>query len=109
MPFSISSEVCLMYLTMLLILPEQGRPQCYRPWPRVPGLIIPPCCMKASKAHIQEPFVSCFEQRETTFAHCGIHAFLFTTANKTQYCVDPEAKWLKRRFQRLQKKGICCY
>ncbi|KAL7371986.1 hypothetical protein ABVT39_008066 [Epinephelus coioides] len=59
--------------------------------------------MTASKAYIREPFVSCFEQRETTFAHCGIHAFLFTTANKTQYCVDPEAKWLKRRFQRLQK------
>lgn len=30
----------------------------------------------------------------------------FTTADKTHYCVDPEAKWLKRRFQRLESVSV---
>ncbi|KAM9336895.1 uncharacterized protein ABDE67_019921 [Symphorus nematophorus] len=109
MPFSVRSGVCLMYLTVLLSLPEQGCPQCYRPGPRGPGSpVIPPCCMGVSNATIKERIVSCIEQRETTFAHCKVHAFIFVTVSQAQYCVDPAASWLKRRFERLQNREICC-
>ncbi|KAK9530743.1 hypothetical protein VZT92_012228 [Zoarces viviparus] len=103
-------KVCLVYLTVLLILPEQGRPQCYSLWPRSSGSISPPCCSTVSTAYISEPFVSCFEQKESTSSsHCRRHAFIFTSVNRRHYCVDAEAKWLSQRFRRLQNRGICCY
>ncbi|KAM8729518.1 uncharacterized protein AB9X84_026745 [Acanthopagrus schlegelii] len=107
MPFSVRFGVRLAYLTILLILPEQGRPQCYHPTPRAPGPT-PPCCTGVSKARINEPIVSCLEQRQSTFRHCRMHAFILTTANKTDHCVDPAATWLPTRFERLGRRQICC-
>uniref|UniRef100_A0A4W6ECS9 Chemokine interleukin-8-like domain-containing protein n=1 Tax=Lates calcarifer TaxID=8187 RepID=A0A4W6ECS9_LATCA len=111
MHFSINFRVCLMFLTTLLILPEQGHPQCYWPRPRSLGHLTPPCCRQVSVARISEPIASCHEQKETTFGHCKVHAFIFTTVNNTHYCVDPAAKWLKRRFQILMNRDtpVCCY
>uniref|UniRef100_A0A672IRH8 Chemokine interleukin-8-like domain-containing protein n=1 Tax=Salarias fasciatus TaxID=181472 RepID=A0A672IRH8_SALFA len=85
-----------------------GRPQCYRPSPKSHKPMAPSCCSSVSARPFQERVNFCFEQNENSFPNCRVHAFILVTASQKIHCVDPAAKWLRRRFQRLQNNGICC-
>ena len=39
-------------------------------------------------------------------SYLSLQLYSFTTANKTDHCVDPAATWLPRRFERLQRVGL---
>uniref|UniRef100_A0A3B4Z2F3 Chemokine interleukin-8-like domain-containing protein n=1 Tax=Stegastes partitus TaxID=144197 RepID=A0A3B4Z2F3_9TELE len=83
-----------------------GLPQCFRPLPRFSGHVAVSCCREVSKSTINVPVNECFEQRKKRFS-CRVHAFIFTNGT-TSWCVDPEARWLQQRLQKLEKRGICC-
>ncbi|CAK6984527.1 Hypothetical predicted protein [Scomber scombrus] len=61
-------------------------------------LWIPPCCTKSSNAKIPN-IKACYKQEPRT--NCNFHAFVIVTEDNKQYCVDPNAQWLKR----LRRKG----
>uniref|UniRef100_A0AAQ5YNT0 Chemokine interleukin-8-like domain-containing protein n=2 Tax=Amphiprion TaxID=80969 RepID=A0AAQ5YNT0_AMPOC len=104
MPFS---SFGLMRFAILLLLCSQGCPQCFRPRQRNLGHVQVSCCPKVGNGTIDEPVNECFEQKETTFPHCRVHAFIFTKGTKS-WCVDPKVWWLQQRLRRLQSRGICC-
>ncbi|CAK6982658.1 Hypothetical predicted protein [Scomber scombrus] len=55
---------------------------------------IPPCCTKSSNARVTKPIKECHELKPRT--NCYVHAFLIVTQDNKQYCVKPNAPWLKR-------------
>ncbi|CAK6961781.1 C-C motif chemokine 8-like [Scomber scombrus] len=101
MAFSIRFGLLCMCSIMLLFLPAQGRFQRTK-------RALPVCCTSTSKAHINSAVISCVHQSIDTFSHCPIDAYIFTTDQNKQYCVDPTADWLQRRLDRLRKRGIIC-
>uniref|UniRef100_A0A3Q1F7U6 Chemokine interleukin-8-like domain-containing protein n=1 Tax=Acanthochromis polyacanthus TaxID=80966 RepID=A0A3Q1F7U6_9TELE len=101
------SSFGLMCFVILLLLFSQGCPQCFIPRPRSLGHVKVSCCTEVGNGTINEPVNECFEQKETRFHHCRVHAFIFTKGTK-RWCVDPKAWWLQQRFRRLQSNGICC-
>ncbi|XP_062299102.1 eotaxin-like [Scomber scombrus] len=107
MAFSIRFGLLCMCSIMLLFLPAQGRFQCTTNESQEVGHI-PTCCTNTSKARINYAVISCFHQKEITFANCTIEAYIFTTDQNKQYCVDPTADWLQQRLERLRQKGIMC-
>lgn len=52
------------------------RPQFDDPSTKVPGPVVPNCCVKASNATIRETIDACFEQEENKFPYCKIHAYM---------------------------------
>lgn len=38
--------------------------------------VYPPCCTKVSKASVRDTVDACFLQKEETFAHCKIRAYV---------------------------------
>ncbi|CAK6961782.1 C-C motif chemokine 8-like [Scomber scombrus] len=107
MAFSIRFGLLCMCSIMLLFLPAQGRFQCTtNESPEVQ--LIPSCCPRTSKARINYAVISCFHQKKITFENCAIEAYILETYQHKQYCVDPTAKWLPRRLERLRKRGIIC-
>ncbi|CAK6981049.1 Hypothetical predicted protein [Scomber scombrus] len=74
-----------MWLLILAVLPLSSESEAER--------LIPPCCTKSSAATIPD-IKACYEQKPRT--NCYLHAFVIVTQDDKQYCVKPNAPWLKR-------------
>ncbi|XP_067433102.1 C-C motif chemokine 20-like [Thunnus thynnus] len=107
MAFSTGFGLTCMCFIMLLFLPGQGRRQCTTSKPPKVRYIQFDCCTRTSNAAIREPVDACYEQRKDLLP-CKVHAYIFVTRSNNTWCVDPKAWWLKRRLERLKKRGITC-
>ncbi|XP_027145431.1 C-C motif chemokine 8-like [Larimichthys crocea] len=101
MHFSITCGLFLC-VTMLFFLPVQGQLDLDM------GTDGSACCNKVSTATIRKPVKECYEQLPNTLPLCPMHAYIFITDDDEQYCVDPHAKWLQTRLDKLKKKGKHC-
>ncbi|XP_040924274.2 eotaxin-like [Betta splendens] len=107
MPSSTSCALSFMCLTLLLLLPAQGRTGQMVSKNHPPGVGVS-CCLRVSNATINEAVVECYIQEKHMIASCPIDAYILITESGEQRCVDPKAKWLQKRLARLEKKGIYC-
>uniref|UniRef100_A0A3Q1GHQ6 Chemokine interleukin-8-like domain-containing protein n=1 Tax=Acanthochromis polyacanthus TaxID=80966 RepID=A0A3Q1GHQ6_9TELE len=105
MAFSSFGHMCFVILFLLF---SQGCPKSVMPHKRISGHVQVSCCPEVRNGTINEPVKECFEQKETTFRHCRVHAFVFITASSQTYCVDPNASWLPERLKKLERRGIYC-
>ncbi|CAG5909946.1 unnamed protein product [Menidia menidia] len=100
-------RIGLACLPMLFLFFSQGNPRCSNPLTNILIHIEPSCCTSVSNQTINKAVDACYVQRDTTFSHCRISAYIFTV-NEEAWCVDPRAPWLKKRLRKLEKRGIYC-
>uniref|UniRef100_A0A671YBX1 Chemokine interleukin-8-like domain-containing protein n=1 Tax=Sparus aurata TaxID=8175 RepID=A0A671YBX1_SPAAU len=107
MPFSIRCGLTLLCLTMLPLLHAQVIRKVFQPLVGIP-IPAPTCCATTSKSTFNEPVTACYEQKENIFPGCEVHAYIFRTVSKRDWCVDPGAWWIPQRLKRLEQRGIRC-
>uniref|UniRef100_A0A3B5K6V2 Chemokine interleukin-8-like domain-containing protein n=1 Tax=Takifugu rubripes TaxID=31033 RepID=A0A3B5K6V2_TAKRU len=60
------------------------------------------CCSKVSTSKIPGTVKLCYEQKPRV--DCNRHAFRIMTEDDKEWCVDPAARWLKRKIRRVRIK-----
>ncbi|XP_018119471.1 eotaxin-like [Xenopus laevis] len=56
------------------------------------------CCTAVSKARIRYPITS---YKKQSAANLCVHAIILRTTNHGSFCVDPKAKWVRKKVKRL--------
>lgn len=64
--------------------------------------------MLFTECHCPTTFFFCYNVFKSNWCIfvLSLHLHSFTTVSQSHQCVDPAAKWLKRRFQKLQKVSL---
>ncbi|XP_029935557.1 C-C motif chemokine 2-like [Myripristis murdjan] len=64
----------------------------------------PKCCPAVSRKRITERIAECYIQKPEF--PCRINAYLFVTISGKEWCVDPDASWLKNRLNQVRRRRI---
>ncbi|XP_030254211.1 C-C motif chemokine 5-like [Sparus aurata] len=92
---SASRWICLLTLTVVMLV-SASQVDSSSPIIRLP------CCLNVSSRKI-ERVKTCYEQKPRE--GCQRHAFLVVTRKNKQWCINPDAAWLK---DKIEKGKLSC-